>query len=100
LKALSSLAKAEQNEILSNALRFYEKNKYLTPKFAFVVLWKLQQHQLDHSPSFFKIGLKKEKYRSDLRTMPTDRVHVIWPALSSTQRKMAEAMGHSPPRGK
>lgn len=53
INALEKLAEAEGNDILSNALAFYKKNKYLTPKFAFVVLWRLQSNKIDHSPSFF-----------------------------------------------
>ena len=100
INALQKLASSEQNEILSNALAYYVKNKYLTPKFAFVVLWRLQDHQIDHSPSFFKVNVAKKKYKDDLREMPENRVHVIWPALSSAQKKMAVELGHSaPPAG-
>lgn len=97
IKALEKLAEAEGNDILSNALAFYKKNKYLTPKFAFVVLWRLQSNKIDHSPSFFKVSLQKDKYQRDLREMPLSRVHVIWTALSSAQRKKAIAMGHQAP---
>ena len=97
IKALDTLATREESDILSNALAFYKKNKYLSPKFAFVVLWRLQSNKIDHSPSFFKINLRKDKYQRDLKEMPLSRVHVIWPALSSTQRKKAIAMGHQPP---
>lgn len=97
INALEKLAAAENNGILSSSLAFYKKNKYLTPKFAFVVLWRLQTNNIDHSPSFFKISLKKNRYQNDLRTMPINRVHIIWPALSSTQREKAIAMGHTAP---
>ena len=101
LRALEGLANTENNarsrDILRKALAFYQKNKYLTPKFAFVVLWRLAHHRIDHSPSFFKISLRKAKYREDLRQMPLSRVHTIWPALTSTQRTQALAMGHVPP---
>lgn len=97
IDALQKLASSEENQILSNALAYYVKNKYLTPKFAFVVLWRLRDHQIDHSPSFFKVNLAKIKYKDDLREMSESRVHVIWPALSSAQRKMAVEMGHSAP---
>lgn len=97
INALEKLAAKEVSDILSNALAFYKKNKYLTPKFAFIVLWRLQSNKIDHSPSFFKINLQKEKYQRDLREMQLSRVHVIWPALTSTQRKIAAAMGHQVP---
>lgn len=97
VNALEKLAAKEGNDILSNALVFYKKNKYLTPKYAFVVLWRLQSNRIDHSPSFFKINLKKSKYEQDMREMELSRVHIIWPALSSSQRAKAIAMGHIAP---
>jgi hypothetical protein len=97
VRALEKLAAAEQSVILSNALDYYRKNKYLSPRFAFVVLWRLQCHHIDHSPSFFKINLRRTKYQSDLKTMKLAHVHTIWPALSSSQRDMAVRMGHTPP---
>jgi len=98
IKALRELAISENNQILSNALEFYLKNKYLTPKFAFVVFWRLKRNNIDHSPSFFKVSLKKDKYKTDLANMPLDRVHTIWTALSSSQRKLAIRYGHSQPK--
>lgn len=97
INALEKLAAKEATDILSSALAFYKKNKYLTPKFAFVVLWRLQSNKIDHSPSFFKVNLQKTKYQQDLRAMPLGRVHTIWPALSSAQRSKAIAMGHAAP---
>lgn len=99
MKALRILANSENNGILSSALDFYLKNKCLTPKFAFVVFWRLSKNNIDHSPSFFKVSLKKDKYKTDLAQMPLDRVHIIWPALSSSQRKLAITYGHSAPSG-
>lgn len=97
IKALQVLANSEGNEILKSALAFYTKNKYLTPKYAFVVLWRLQEHCIDHSPGFFKISLQKEKYKNDLRDMPKSRIKYLWPALTSSQRILAMEMGHKAP---
>lgn len=97
LKALATLAATESNSILSGALAFYQKNKYLTPRYAFVVFWRLQQNGVDHDPSFFKIGMKKKRDKEALREMDTDRVHFFWSALSAGQRRKAMELGHSPP---
>jgi len=97
IKALEKLSVVENNNILRNALAYYQKNKYLTPKFAFVVMWRLQKNKIDHSPSFFKVNLQKAKYKQDLRAMPLSQVHVIWKALTSAQRRIAIGMGHLPP---
>lgn len=97
IRALERLATTENNAILTNALAYYKKNKYLTPKFAFVVLWRLKEHGIDHSPTFFKINLQKDKYQQDLRGMPKSQIPFIWPALSSAQRKKAIELGHTAP---
>ena len=97
IKALEKLAVKENNIILKNALTYYSKNKYLTPKFAFVVFWKLQEKNIDHTPSFFKISLKKNKFKDDLAEMKTSRVHYFWKALSSSQKKLAIEYGHTEP---
>lgn len=95
--ALEKLAVTENNSMLSNALKYYRANKYLSPKFAFVVLWRLKANKIDHNPSFFKINLKRSKYQEDLRHMKPGNVDMIWPALSSSQRQMALVMGHKAP---
>jgi len=99
INSLKKLAASENDSnILSNALKFYLKNKCLTPKFSFVVFWRLSSNKIDHCPSFFKVSLKKEQYKSDFAKMPLDRVHLIWPALSSSQRKLAISYGHVAPK--
>jgi len=97
IHTLEKLAFTEDNEILANALKYYKKNKYLSPKFAFVVLWRLQKNKIDHSPSFFKINLKRDKYKRDLQNMKLSQIHIIWPALLSSQRQMAVRLGHRAP---
>ena len=99
LRALEKLASAEGSDILKSALKFYQVNKKLTPKLAFVVFWRLRQHAIDHSPSFFNITVKKKRYMADLEEMPTSRVHFFWSALSPSQKKQAIEMGHSAPPG-
>lgn len=97
IRALEKLANDEQNEILFNALNFYMKNKYLTPKYAFVVFWRLKENSIDYHPSFFRINLQKEKYKDDLKNMLSQRVRIFWNALTPSQRQLAMRLGHKSP---
>ena len=99
IRSLEQLATQEANSILLSALDYYRRNKKLTPKFANVVFWKLQQYDIEHHPSFFQVELKKQRHVEDLRAMPTSRVHRFWGALSSSQRKKAVALRHQAPAG-
>jgi len=98
VRALEHLAAREQNPILSGALDYYRRNKRLTPKYAAVVFWKLQEFRIDHHPSFFQIELRRDQHKEDLRKMPATRVHRFWAALTAAQRKKAIALGHPPPK--
>ncbi len=100
MRALESLADKEENDILKNALNYYKSNGFLTPKFAYVVFWRLESNGIDHSKSFFKVSLKKDWLKKSLKDMLHERVLKIWPALSSSQKKLAERLGHSPPESK
>jgi len=97
LSALQRLAAAENNNILKGALGYYELNKCLTPKYGAVVLWRLKANKIDHSPTFFKITLKRSQHKEDLRNMKRSAFLNIWPALSASQRKLAASFGHFPP---
>ncbi|MBL7153448.1 MAG: hypothetical protein ISS79_07000 [Phycisphaerae bacterium] len=97
INALRKLSLSESSDILKNALDYYLKNKYLTPKFAFVVFWRLKTNRIDHHPSFFKVSLKRDRYKRDLAQMPLSRVHMIWPALTSSQKQIAIRSGHKAP---
>jgi len=97
ITALERLASKESNSILTNALDYYRKNKVLTPKYAFVVLWRLQENKIDHSPSFFKVALRRQQHKDDLAQMTPTKLRSIWPALTTAQRKIAVALGHRSP---
>lgn len=97
VNALQRLVASEESPILANALAYFRTNKNLSPKYGFVVLWKLRQHRIEHHPSFFNINLKRDKYKADLRQMELSRVHVLWPALTTSQRNMALRFGHTAP---
>lgn len=100
LKFLYELAESEKNDIFLNAIKYYEKNGSLTPKYARVIFWRLHENNVEYHPSFFKIELKKDKHKNDLREMETYQVHHFWWALTSSQRKIAERLGHFPPKNK
>ena len=97
IKALVEIASFENNNILKSALAYYQKHQYLTPKFAFVVFWRLKKTSIDFTESFFKITLKTESNKRDLKEMPHERVLMFWNALSPAQKKIAQQLGHKPP---
>lgn len=95
IKALSIAAEKENSELLRNAIKFYQKNKWLTPKFGQVVLWRLKKDDVDHSPSFFKITLKRSVDKDQIREMEEFKLRSLWPALTSSQKSAVRKMRES-----
>ncbi|MDK2770383.1 MAG: hypothetical protein KYX69_22005 [Sphingomonas sp.] len=98
IKALSILADREDSNILRGALDYYARKNKLTPRYADVVFWRLQRHRIEHQPSFFAIELRERRHIDALRDLPTKRVHRLWGALTSAQRRKAVELGHPAPR--
>lgn len=92
--ALTELAHAEDNQILIRALQDYESKKYLTPRQAAVIFWKLKTHSIEHQASFFKVNLNKKIYQDQLKRLETFRVHNFWEALTPSQKEIAHSYGH------
>lgn len=99
IKSLEALAEAEENKYLGLALEFFKKNKYLSPKLAAIVAWRMKENNIDYSPSFFRISFKRHQYQVDFSMMPTWKAHTIWQMLSPSQQKFAEQF-HQPPKNK
>ncbi len=100
IRALEKMLEREDNQILRGALGYYKEHGYLTPKYAFVVLWRLGANNVNHTPSFFTVRLNRESLKDDLKKMNQHRVTTIWPALSDAQRKLAIRLGHTSPAKK
>jgi hypothetical protein len=90
LQLLEAAAAKTDNEILAHAVSFYRRNQALSPKLAFVVVWQLPKLGTDLVASDFAVTTKTQKFRNDLREMPSSRVRMIWPALTAAQRKTAK----------
>lgn len=59
--------------------------------------WKLRINKIDHNPKFFKVSLKRNKYKQDLSQMEQFKIDDIWPALTPNQRDIVIDMGFSEP---
>jgi hypothetical protein len=87
LNALRAVAQAERSDILAGAMDYFDTHGCLSPKLAWVVLWRLRHHGIEHEPQWFKVTTRKSSQRRDLLAMRTDRVLTLWPALSSAQQQ-------------
>lgn len=94
---LEIIAVQYEDALLENAVNFYRKNYFLSPKYAYVLFSRMDDYEMSYYPNYFKVSLEKGVFKNDLRQMPTDKVHKIWAALDSGQRQAAVRAGHTNP---
>lgn len=92
IRALEKLAEKEEGPIILGALAYLKTNKKLTPRYASIVLWRLNERRIDHCPSFFKVALRREDHKEALRNLKPRMFDYLCPALTSSQRKLADAL--------
>jgi len=97
IRSLEKLAAKENDLRLSGALSYLRFNKKLTPKYAAMVLWRLKERGIDHCPSFFNVSLRRSDHKEALRAMKPRMLAYLWPALTASQRKVAQSLGRVPP---
>ncbi len=97
LDQLQLIAENHDDTLLENSINFYRKNFFLSPKYAYVLFSRMDDHEMRYNPNYFKVSLEKGVFKNDLRQMPTEKVHKIWAALDSGQKQTAVRSGHSMP---
>lgn len=97
-KLIPSIENEKLKGIVKNALKYYRKNKILTPRFAHLLIWQLKSNKVHHNPKYFKIKLNSDLCKDGLRDLIKEdyKVKLIWPSLTSSQKKIALRMGYNP----
>jgi hypothetical protein len=90
LGALIAVCQAERSDVLDGALRYFRQHECLTPRAAWVVLWRLRQLGIKHDARQFRIALRRKSQLRELAAMPRERVGLLWPALTKAQRDRVE----------
>ncbi len=92
-KALEAIVQKESHPALQNALDYYKANKFFTPKYAAMVLWRLDSNNIPHNASFFKIRINKDQWKEDLKKLKPIQFKTIYKSLTDSQRKLAVKLG-------
>lgn len=96
LQALDTLITLPQvnRKLVQGVREFIEHGRALSPKQLSYVAWQLGKAGLNHDLGYFKMDLKRKKYKEDFAGLQDWQLKQIWPALIPSQRKIAEANGY------
>ncbi|MEP2668784.1 MAG: hypothetical protein ABJH04_07310 [Cyclobacteriaceae bacterium] len=70
----------------SSFLNYYMHNGYFTPKQCLLLVSAFHKNMIDFQSEDFRISLRKDLHKGQLREMPFSNVKLIWTCLSKDQK--------------
>ena len=87
INALVALSMDDDEFNIDSFIKYYREREAFTPNQLKVVIWRLNEHEIDYRPSDFKMIMSRNRERGQFRRLEGWQVKKIWPCLSSSQRK-------------
>lgn len=92
INALVVLANTDEELQISNFIEYLQERGAFTPKQLSLLLWRFDTHRIPHDVKDFKISIRRNREKAQLREMKQRQIKRIWPCLSPSQRKFVRAI--------
>lgn len=87
---LSQETDARWHALLESCLAYIRDKEGFTPKQMAVIAWRAKARKVRHSPRDFKVKLRRDDHKDQVRYMDDWKYHQLRPYLSPEQRKRAD----------
>ena len=87
INAMVALARVDEQFNIDSLLVYFEKRGAFTPKQLGLVLWRLETHGIEHTKSDFKVTIKRDREKQQLKNLEEWQAEKIWPCLTTSQRE-------------
>jgi len=90
---LITLARKDGEFNIDSFIGYYQDRGAFTPDQLSMLLWRLDEHDIPRDGVPFKVIIKRNREREQLRSMPGWKLRKLWPYLSEHQRAVCRE-GH------
>jgi hypothetical protein len=97
VSALVALAHKDQEFDIRSFVDYLQTRGAFTPKQLSIVLWRLSKFRVNHNPKDFKLTIKRNREKAQLRSLKDWELARVRPCLSDSQRAFLERPS-SPPQ--
>lgn len=87
INALIELKTVEEDFDIESFITYEQDRGAFTPKQLFLLLWRLGEHEIEFRPTDFKVVMKRNREKDQLKTMDDWRIGKLWKSFSSSQKK-------------
>lgn len=96
VNSLVGLSYADHEFAIHSFIDYLQTHGAFTPRQLSTLLWRLEKHRIPHKSADFKLTIRRNRERAQLREMKDWELKRLWPCLSRTQRAFLEEQGRSP----
>lgn len=87
INTLVALSTVEQQFDIESFISYVIDRDAFTPNQLALLFWRLDQHQIDYMPSDFKLAIRRDREKAQLRQMEAWKLGKLWRAMSSSQQR-------------
>lgn len=92
INALVVLSNADDEFRISDFIEYLQDRGAFTPKQLILLLWRFDKYRIPHDVKDFKITIRRNREKAQLREMQKWQIDRIWPCLSASQREFVLAI--------
>ena len=90
ITTLVELSVAEEEFDIDSFISYVLDRDAFTPNQLGFLFWRLDEHQIDYKPSDFKVVIRRNREKDQLRQMDDWKIRKLWRSFSPNQRKWVQ----------
>jgi hypothetical protein len=88
VNALVQLAGHDEEFDIDDFLDYFHDRGAFTPNQLFVLIWRLAKFRIPHQKADFKLVLRRNREKAQLRQMEDWKIKKIWPCMNTSQQEI------------
>lgn len=86
IDALVALSMREDDFEIDSFINYYREREAFTPNQLKVMIWRLNKHQIPFRPADFKMVMRRDREKQQLREMEGWQIKQLWGCMSASQK--------------
>jgi hypothetical protein len=87
ITSLVELSNRDQEFQITSFIDYVQDRGAFTPHQLAFLLWRLDRHGVDYSPTDFKLTIRRNREKAQLAAMPDWKLRRVWRAMSTSQKE-------------
>jgi len=86
INTLVALSRVEEEFDINSFISYVQDRDAFTPNQLATLFWRLDHREIAYAPRDFKLVIRRDREKQQLRQMPDWKIAKLWAAMSTTQR--------------